>query len=223
MEDNPYMQERAADIRDVTKRVLANLLGKKLPNPATINEESIVVAHDLTPSDTAQLNKKYVKAFVTNIGGRTSHSAIMARTLEIAAVLGTNNITELVKDGDIWRFQVLLVKLLSTQLKNKLLSLKQLGEAYAKQKAEWALLKDAQTVTADGKHFELAANIGTPKDVEGVNDNGAEAVGLYRTEFLYMDSQDFPTEDDQYEAYKAVLEGMNGKPVVVRTMDIGGG
>ena len=101
MEDNPYMQERAADIRDVAKRVLAHLLGAKLPNPATIDEESIVIAHDLTPSDTAQLNKQFVKAFVTNIGGRTSHSAIMARTLEIAAVLGTNDITSRVKDGDI--------------------------------------------------------------------------------------------------------------------------
>ena len=222
MEDNPYMQERAADIRDVTKRVLANLLGKKLPNPATINEESIVVAHDLTPSDTAQLNKKYVKAFVTNIGGRTSHSAIMARTLEIAAVLGTNNITELVKDGDILAVSGITGEVVINPTEEQIAEFKAAGEAYAKQKAEWALLKDAKTVTADGKHFELAANIGTPKDVEGVNDNGAEAVGLYRTEFLYMDSQDFPTEDDQYEAYKAVLEGMNGKPVVVRTMDIGG-
>ena len=218
MEDNPYMQERAADIRDVTKRVLANLLGKKLPNPATINEESIVVAHDLTPSDTAQLNKKYVKAFVTNIG----HSAIMARTLEIAAVLGTNNITELVKDGDVLAVSGITGEVVINPTEEQIAEFKAAGEAYAKQKAEWALLKDAQTVTADGKHFELAANIGTPKDVEGVNDNGAEAVGLYRTEFLYMDSQDFPTEDDQYEAYKAVLEGMNGKPVVVRTMDIGG-
>ncbi|MFQ9329714.1 MAG: phosphoenolpyruvate--protein phosphotransferase [Streptococcus sp.] len=222
MEDNPYMQERAADIRDVTKRVLANLLGKKLPNPATINEESIVVAHDLTPSDTAQLNKQFVKAFVTNIGGRTSHSAIMARTLEIAAVLGTNNITELVKDGDILAVSGITGEVVINPTEEQIAEFKAAGEAYAKQKAEWALLKDAQTVTADGKHFELAANIGTPKDVEGVNDNGAEAVGLYRTEFLYMDSQDFPTEDDQYEAYKAVLEGMNGKPVVVRTMDIGG-
>ena len=222
MEDNPYMQERAADIRDVTKRVLANLLGKKLPNPATIDEESIVVAHDLTPSDTAQLNKKFVKAFVTNIGGRTSHSAIMARTLEIAAVLGTNNITELVKDGDILAVSGITGEVVINPTEEQIAEFKAAGEAYAKQKAEWAQLKDAQTVTADGKHFELAANIGTPKDVEGVNDNGAEAVGLYRTEFLYMDSQDFPTEEDQYEAYKAVLEGMNGKPVVVRTMDIGG-
>ena len=222
MEDNPYMQERAADIRDVTKRVLASLLGKKLPNPATIDEESIVVAHDLTPSDTAQLNKKYVKAFVTNIGGRTSHSAIMARTLEIAAVLGTNNITDLVQDGDVLAVSGITGEVVINPTEEQIAAFKAAGEDYAKQKAEWALLKDAQTVTADGKHFELAANIGTPKDVEGVNANGAEAVGLYRTEFLYMDSQDFPTEDDQYEAYKAVLEGMNGKPVVVRTMDIGG-
>ena len=222
MDDNPYMQERAADIRDVTKRVLANLLGKKLPNPATIDEESIIVAHDLTPSDTAQLNKKFVKAFVTDIGGRTSHSAIMARTLEIAAVLGTNNITELVKDGDILAVSGITGEVVINHTEEQIAEFKAAGEAYAKQKAEWAQLKDAPTVTADGKHFELAANIGTPKDVEGVNDNGAEAVGLYRTEFLYMDSQDFPTEEDQYEAYKAVLEGMNGKPVVVRTMDIGG-
>ena len=222
MDDNPYMQERAADIRDVTKRVLANLLGKKLPNPATIDEESIIVAHDLTPSDTAQLNKKFVKAFVTDIGGRTSHSAIMARTLESAAVLGTNNITELVKDGDILAVSGITGEVVINPTEEQIAEFKAAGEAYAKQKAEWAQLKDAPTVTADGKHFELAANIGTPKDVEGVNDNGAEAVGLYRTEFLYMDSQDFPTEEDQYEAYKAVLEGMNGKPVVVRTMDIGG-
>ncbi|HFI0136824.1 TPA: phosphoenolpyruvate--protein phosphotransferase [Streptococcus suis] len=222
MEDNPYMQERAADIRDVAKRVLAHLLGVRLPNPATIDEESIVIAHDLTPSDTAQLNKQFVKAFVTNIGGRTSHSAIMARTLEIAAVLGTNNITEIVKDGDVLAVNGITGEVVINPSEEVIAEFKVAGEAYAKQKAEWALLKDAQTVTADGKHFELAANIGTPKDVEGVNDNGAEAVGLYRTEFLYMDSQDFPTEDEQYEAYKAVLEGMNGKPVVVRTMDIGG-
>ena len=222
MEDNPYMQERAADIRDVAKRVLAHLIGVKLPNPATIDEESIVIANDLTPSDTAQLNKKFVKAFVTNIGGRTSHSAIMARTLEIAAVHGTNDITSSVKDGDTVAVNGITGDLIINPTEEEIAEFKAAGEAYAKQKAEWAILKDAKTVTADGKHFELAANIGTPKDVEGVNANGAEAVGLYRTEFLYMDSQDFPTEDEQYEAYKAVLEGMNGKPVVVRTMDIGG-
>ena len=222
MEDNAYMQERAADIKDVTKRVMANLLGVKLPSPALINEEVIIVAEDLTPSDTAQLDKKYVKAFVTNIGGRTSHSAIMARTLEIPAVLGTNNITELVSEGQLMAVSGLTGEVVLDPTPEQQSEFHAAGEAYAAQKAEWAALKDAETVTADGKHFGLAANIGTPKDVEGVNDNGAEAVGLYRTEFLYMDAQDFPTEEDQYEAYKAVLEGMNGKPVVVRTMDIGG-
>ena len=222
MEDNAYMQERAADIKDVTKRVMANLLGVKLPSPALINEEVIIVAEDLTPSDTAQLDKKYVKAFVTNIGGRTSHSAIMARTLEIPAVVGTNNITELVSEGQLMAVSGLTGEVVLDPTPEQQSEFHAAGEAYAAQKAEWAALKDAETVTADGKHFELAANIGTPKDVEGVNDNGAEAVGLYRTEFLYMDAQDFPTEEDQYEAYKAVLEGMNGKPVVVRTMDIGG-
>ncbi|GAX48429.1 phosphoenolpyruvate--protein phosphotransferase [Lactococcus reticulitermitis] len=222
MEDNPYMQERAADIKDVTKRVLANLLGKKLPSPATIDQEVIVVAHDLTPSDTAQLDKKFVKAFITNIGGRTSHSAIMARTLEIPAVLGTNNITTLVTDGQLLAVNGITGDVIIDPTETEQAEFIAAGKAYADQKAEWALLKDADTITADGKHFELAANIGTPKDVVGVNDNGGEAVGLYRTEFLYMDSQDFPTEDEQYEAYKAVLEGMNGKPVVVRTMDIGG-
>ena len=222
MEDNPYMQERAADIKDVTKRVLANLLGKKLPSPATIDQEVIVVAHDLTPSDTAQLDKKFVKAFITNIGGRTSHSAIMARTLEIPAVLGTNNITTLVTDGQLLAVNGITGDVIIEPTEAEQAEFLAAGKAYADQKAEWALLKDAETMTADGKHFELAANIGTPKDVVGVNENGGEAVGLYRTEFLYMDSQDFLTEDEQYEAYKAVLEGMNGKPVVVRTMDIGG-
>ncbi|WP_195426069.1 phosphoenolpyruvate--protein phosphotransferase, partial [Bacteroides cellulosilyticus] len=192
------------------------------PSPALINEEVIIVAEDLTPSDTAQLDKKYVKAFVTNIGGRTSHSAIMARTLEIPAVLGTNNITELVSEGQLMAVSGLTGEVVLDPTPEQQSEFHAAGEAYAAQKAEWAALKDAETVTADGKHFELAANIGTPKDVEGVNDNGAEAVGLYRTEFLYMDAQDFPTEEDQYEAYKAVLEGMKGKPVVVRTMDIGG-
>ena len=222
MEDNPYMQERAADIKDVTKRVLANLLGKKLPSPATIDQEVIVVAHDLTRSETAHLDKKFVKAFITNIGGRTSHSAIMARTLEIPAVLGTNNITTLVTDGQLLAVNGITGDVIIEPTEAEQAEFLAAGKAYADQKADWALLKDAETMTADGKHFELAANIGTPKDVVGVNENGGEAVGLYRTEFLYMDSQDFPTEDEQYEAYKAVLEGMNGKPVVVRTMDIGG-
>lgn len=222
MDDNAYMQERAADIRDVAKRILAHLLGVTLPNPSMINEEVIVVAHDLTPSDTAQLDRTYVKAFVTDIGGRTSHSAIMARSLEIPAIVGTKEITDKVKAGNILAVNGIIGDVIIDPTDAEKSEFEAEAKAYADQKAEWDKLKNAETVTADGKHVELAANIGTPKDLEGVHKNGGEAVGLYRTEFLYMDSSDFPTEEDQYQAYKAVLEGMEGKPVVVRTMDIGG-
>ena len=222
MEDNAYMQERAADIRDVAKRVLAHLLQVTLPNPAMINEEVIVVAHDLTPSDTAQLDRNFVKAFVTDIGGRTSHSAIMARSLEIPAIVGTGEITAKVKAGDILAVNGIEGDVIVHPTEEQKANFIQAGEAYAAQKAEWEKLKHAETVTADRKQFELAANIGTPKDLTGVHNNGGEGVGLYRTEFLYMDSSDLPTEDAQFEAYKEVLEGMAGKPVVVRTMDIGG-
>ena len=222
MDDNAYMQERAADIKDVAKRILAHLLNVTLPNPSMINEEVVVVAHDLTPSDTAQLDRNFVKAFVTDIGGRTSHSAIMARSLEIPAIVGTMEITAKVKAGDILAVNGIIGDVIVNPTDDQAAEFVEAGKAYAEQKAEWEKLKDAETVTADGKHFELAAIIGTPKDLEGVHNNGAEAVGLYRTEFLYMDSPDFPTEEDQYKAYKAVLEGMAGKPVVVRTMDIGG-
>ncbi|MBO0475858.1 phosphoenolpyruvate--protein phosphotransferase [Vagococcus sp. DIV0080] len=222
MVDNPYMQERAADIKDVTKRIMSHLVGVKLPDLSMINEEVIIVAEDLTPSDTAQLDRNFVRAFVTNIGGRTSHSAIMARSLEIPAVVGTKNITEAVSEGDILALDGSSGEVIVNPTAEEIAEFESKAKAFAELKAEWEKLKNAQTVTADGKHFELAANIGTPKDLEGVNGNGGEAVGLYRTEFLYMDSPDFPSEDDQFEAYKAVLEGMNGKPVVVRTMDIGG-
>ena len=222
MDDNAYMQERAADIRDVAKRIMAHLLGVTLPNPSMINEEVVVVAHDLTPSDTAQLDRNFVKAFVTDIGGRTSHSAIMARSLEIPAIVGTKEITAKVKAGDILAVNGIAGDVIIDPNEEQKAEFIKAGEDYAAQKAEWEKLKNAETVTADGKHFELAANIGTPKDLDGVHNNGAEAIGLYRTEFLYMDSSDFPTEEDQYAAYKAVLEGMGDKPVVVRTMDIGG-
>ena len=222
MEDNPYMQERAADIRDVSKRILAHLLGVKIPSPATIKDEVIIVAADLTPSDTAQLNRQYVKAFVTDIGGRTSHSAIMARSLEIPAIVGTKEVTSIAKDGDIIIVDGLSGDVFLNPSEEVIAEYRAKAEGFAAQQAEWEKLKDSKTYTKDGHQVELAANIGTPKDLEGVVNNGAEGVGLYRTEFLYMDSHEMPTEEDQFEAYKAVLEGMNGKPVVVRTMDIGG-
>ena len=222
MTDNAYMQERAGDIRDVTKRVMSHLLGVTLPNPALINEEVVIVAHDLTPSDTAQLDRNFVKGFITDIGGRTSHSAIMSRTLEIAAVVGSGNATSEVKDGDMVIIDGIEGDAIVNPSEDQLAEYKQKAADFAAQKAEWKLLKDAKSVTADGKEVTLAANIGTPDDVVGANDNGAEAVGLFRSEFLYMNSAELPTEDEQFEAYKKAIECMNGKQVVVRTMDIGG-
>ena len=220
--DNEYMKERAADIRDVSKRILAHLLGVDLPNPSLIDEEVIVIAEDLTPSDTAQLNKKYVKGFATNIGGRTSHSAIMARSLEIPAVVGTSSITEDVKNGDILILDGLDGVVLVNPDEATTAEYKEKYAKFEAQKAEWAKLVTEKSVTKDGHEVILAANIGTPADLEGVKNNGGEAVGLYRTEFLYMGRDQLPTEDEQFEAYKAVLEGMGDKPVVVRTLDIGG-
>lgn len=220
--DNEYMKERAADIRDVTKRVLAHLLGIQIPNPSMIAEEVVIVAEDLTPSDTAQLNRQFVKGFTTNIGGRTSHSAIMARSMEIPAVVGTKAATEEISNGDIVVVDGLKGEVHFNPTPEVLEAYKKIQEDFEKQKAEWAKLVNEKSVTADGHHVELAANIGTPKDLKGVVENGGEGVGLYRTEFLYMDRDQLPTEEEQYTAYKAVLEGMEGKPVVVRTLDIGG-
>ncbi|CEG26631.1 phosphoenolpyruvate--protein phosphotransferase [Bacillus sp. B-jedd] len=220
--DNEYMKERAADIRDVTKRVLARLMGVQLPNPSMIAEEVIIVGEDLTPSDTAQLNRQFVKGFTTDIGGRTSHSAIMARSMEIPAVVGTRSATEEIKNGDLVIVDGLKGEVHINPTPELVKAYEQVKEDYEAQKAEWAKLVNEKTVTADGHEVELGANIGTPKDLKGALENGAEAVGLYRTEFLYMGRDQMPTEEEQYEAYKAVLEGMKGRPVVVRTLDIGG-
>ncbi|EKN65573.1 phosphoenolpyruvate-protein phosphotransferase [Neobacillus bataviensis LMG 21833] len=220
--DNEYMKERAADIRDVTKRVLAHLLGVQLPNPSMIAEEVIIVAEDLTPSDTAQLNRTFVKGFTTNIGGRTSHSAIMARSMEIPAVVGTKTATEEIINGDLVVVDGLKGEVHINPTPELVAEYRKVHEDYEVQKAEWAKLVNEPTITNDGHHVELAANIGTPKDLKGVIENGGEGVGLYRTEFLYMGRDQLPTEDEQFESYKAVLEGMAGKPVVVRTLDIGG-
>lgn len=220
--DNEYFRERAADIKDIKKRILAHLLGVKVNDPSTIDEQVVIIAEDLTPSDTAQLDRNFVKGFATNIGGRTSHSAIMARSLEIPAVVGTKTILEDVKDGDMIILDGLEGNVIINPSADQVSHYEEVAKAYEAQKAEWAKLKNEKTVSKDGQHVELAANIGTPNDVEGVLGNGGEAVGLYRTEFLYMGRDNFPTEEEQFQAYKAVLEAMGDKPVVVRTLDIGG-
>ncbi|MDP4467896.1 phosphoenolpyruvate--protein phosphotransferase [Staphylococcus hyicus] len=220
--DNAYMKERAADIRDVSKRVLAHILGVELPNPSIIDESVVIVGHDLTPSDTAQLNKQYVQGFVTNIGGRTSHSAIMSRSLEIPAVVGTKTITSNVKQGDMMIVDGLTGDVIVNPTEDELKAYQQKRQSFFDDREELKKLRDEASKTLDGQHVELAANIGTPNDLEGVKDNGAEGIGLYRTEFLYMGRDSMPTEDEQFEAYKKVLEEMKGKRVVVRTLDIGG-
>ncbi|KMY49274.1 phosphoenolpyruvate--protein phosphotransferase [Peribacillus loiseleuriae] len=220
--DNEYMRERAADIRDVTKRLLAHLLGVQIPNPSMIAEEVIVISEDLTPSDTAQLNRQFVKGFTTDIGGRTSHSAIMARSMEIPAVVGTKEATKTIQNGDIVIVDGLNGQVHINPTPEVIKQYEKEAQAYEAQKAEWAKLVNEQTISKDGHHVELVANIGTPKDLVGVINNGGEGVGLYRTEFLYMGREQLPTEEEQFEAYKAVLEGLKGKPVVVRTLDIGG-
>ncbi|HIH0599340.1 TPA: phosphoenolpyruvate--protein phosphotransferase [Staphylococcus aureus] len=220
--DNEYMKERAADIRDVSKRVLSHILGVELPNPSMIDESVVIVGNDLTPSDTAQLNKEFVQGFATNIGGRTSHSAIMSRSLEIPAIVGTKSITQEVKQGDMIIVDGLNGDVIVNPTEDELIAYQDKRERYFADKKELQKLRDADTVTVDGVHAELAANIGTPNDLPGVIENGAQGIGLYRTEFLYMGRDQMPTEEEQFEAYKEVLEAMDVKRVVVRTLDIGG-
>ena len=219
--DNDYFRERAADIKDVTYRLKCNLLGLTIPDLSSISEDSIIVAYDLTPSDTAQLNT-FVKGFATSIGGKTSHSAIMANSLEIPAVVGCGDILSAVEHGDTLILDALDGEVFVNPDEEKIKKYEAKAKAYAEEKEALKVLVNAESVTTDGHKVELAGNIGGFKDVEGVLKNGGEGVGLFRTEFLYMDNDHFPTEEEQFEAYKAVLEGMQGRRVVVRTLDIGG-
>ena len=220
--DNEYMRERAADIKDVSKRVILNLSGKGGDAFAVTEPNTIIVAHDLTPSDTAQLDRSKVTGFLTNIGGRTSHSAIMARTLEIPAVVGLKDITTSVKNGDF----IIVDGIEGVCIINPEQSvIDEYTEKRAKFLAEQEELKkliSVEAVTKSGRRIEVCGNIGSPADAEAVLENGGDGVGLFRTEFLYMDRDQAPTEEEQFESYKKVLEVMNGKQVVIRTLDIGG-
>jgi phosphotransferase system enzyme I (PtsI) len=220
--DDEYMRERAADIKDVYGRLQLNLSGVKSSGVESFNEDTIIVAHDLTPSDTAQLDRSKVIAFLTDVGGKTSHSAIMARTLEIPAVVGLKDITVAVKDGDLLIVDgtegIIIINPSSEEIKEY----KDKKERFEKEREALKILKDVKTVTKEGKFIEIAGNIGSPEDVNQVIENGGDGVGLFRTEFLYMDRDDMPSEEEQYTSYKYVLEKMQDKPVVIRTLDIGG-
>ena len=220
--DNEYMRERAADIKDVSKRILANFAGKGGDGFAITENNTVVVAHDLTPSDTAGLDRTKVVGFITDIGGRTSHAAIMARTLEIPAVLGLGDITKCVKNGDMVIVDGITGDVIINPSEEVLAEYQAKKEKFQAEQEELKKLINVKTTTKSGRRIEVCGNIGKPEDVLGVIANGGDGVGLFRTEFLYMDRDRAPTEEEQFEAYKFVLEKMEGKQVVIRTLDIGG-
>lgn len=220
--DDEYLKERAADVRDIGKRLLKNILGMPIVDLSAIDKEVILVAADLTPSETAQLNLDKVLGFITDLGGRTSHTSIMARSLELPAIVGTSDATAKIKNGDYLILDGVNNHIYLNPSDQEIDKLKKFNEEYQQEKNELAKLKDLPAITLDGHQVEVCANIGTVRDVAGAERNGAEGVGLYRTEFLFMDRDSLPTEEEQFQAYKAVAEAMGSQAVIVRTMDIGG-
>ena len=220
--DDEYLKERAGDIRDIANRLVKNILGMYIVDLGDIQEESILVAYDLTPSETAQLNLEKVLGVVTDIGGRTSHTSIMARSLELPAIVGTNKVTKLVNTGDYLILDAINNQVYINPTASQIDELKALEAKISEEKAELAKLKDLPAITLDGHKVDVVANIGTIRDCDGAERNGAEGIGLYRTEFLFMDREQLPTEEEQFIAYKQVVEAMNGRLTVLRTMDIGG-
>ena len=220
--EDPYLRERAADLKDIGKRWLYNVTGTEILDLSNLPANSIIITKDLTPSDTAQLDLENTLAFVTEIGGKTAHSSIMARSLELPAVVGTGSVCgEVITGQDIIVDAIEGIVIIDpTEDEVKTYTAKR--EAYLAEKELLKQLKDKDAVSKDGIKVGAWANIGSPKDVPGLLRNGAKGIGLYRTEFLFMNNDRFPSEDEQFEAYKAVAEALEGKPVTIRTMDIGG-
>ena len=221
MEDE-YLRERASDVRDVTSRLLYTLLEKEKISIDILQEPVVLITHDLTPSQTASMDRKNVMGFLTNIGGKTSHTAIMARNLEVPAVVGLHGITALIKHGDIIAFNGDTGEVVINPTSEELEQFSKTKKAFHDHQLALRQLIGLKTETTDGFHIELAANIGTPQDLVSVNKNDGEAVGLYRTEFLFMDRKTMPSEDEQYDAYSQVIKGLQGKNCIIRTLDVGG-
>jgi phosphotransferase system enzyme I (PtsI) len=220
--DDPYIRERAADIKDVGNRLLLNVLDIEIKDISSMEENVIVVGHDITPSLMATLDREHVKGIVAEVGGATAHTAILARNLEIPAVLGAADVLSMVKDGQILIVDGSKGEIVINPDAEKVAEIQKKIEKAAIIKKELGLIKDLESATKDGHPIELAANIGLPIDADKAVEYGADGVGLFRTEFLYMDRSYPPDEEEQFGAYKKVLETMNGKPVIIRTMDIGG-
>ncbi len=221
MQDD-YMKARSSDIKDVGNRILSNLLGMAVAGLETSEKDTVIVAHDLTPSETAQLNHKNVIAFVTDLGGKTSHSSIMARSMGIPSVAGLNDITKVVKNGDILIVDAILGQVFINPDTETLNRYRRKKEEYEKEKEELKSLKNITVSTKSGKKIRVAGNIGKPEEVDFVIENGGDEIGLFRTELLYLDRDRLPNEKEQFEAYKAAVQKMQGKAVIIRTLDIGG-
>lgn len=221
MEDELF-RERAADVADVKTGLLADLLGKEVVDLSTLPENSVIVCHELTPSMTADIDKDHVAGIVTETGGRTSHSAIIARALEIPAVLSVPNITSEVATGNAIVVDGTNGKVIVNPSETELAEYKAQAEAYAAEKAALEAYRGKETVTADGIKVLLVANIGNPDDANGAVDADAEGIGLFRSEFLFMDAKELPSEEEQFAAYQKVALRMKDKPVIIRTLDVGG-
>lgn len=220
--DNEYLYARATALRDVTKRVLSHLLNVPLPDPGLLDHRAIFVANNITPTDTAQFDKLYVAGIVTTNGGRTSHFTIMSKTLSLPAVVGVKDATAIIHDGDLLIVDGIHGKVIVNPTKEEVEHYRLLAGKFIQEQQKWGALKDKQTVSADGRRFEVGANVGTFADVIDAQEDGAEGIGLLRTEFLYMSKDELPTEEQQFNAYKRFVSAMNGQRVVARTLDIGG-
>ena len=222
MTGNEYMQERATDFQNIQDQVLAELEGKKLPNLRELDHPVIIVAHSIGPADTSQMDGRFVKGIITDFGGRTSHAAIMARSLQIPAIVGCNDITKKVQNGRrviVDGFEGSAIIEPST---NDVKQYQKIADKFMNVRQQWKKMINQPSVTADGQRYKISANIGSSVDISSAIENGADGVGLFRTEFLYMKSDHLPTEEEQFNAYRRAVEQLNGKRLVVRTLDIGG-
>lgn len=222
MEGDEYMQARAADVGDISQRIIMNLKGIADNALDSITEPCIIISNDLTPSDTAKIGSKPVLGFITRIGGRTSHSAIMARSMGIPAVAGAGEKADQIQDGDELLLDGTAGEVVVNPDAETLAAFAKKQEAEAKRKEMLAKFKDRPGGTSDGRRIIIEGNIGKPDDAVRVAELGGEGVGLFRSEFLFMDRPDLPGEEEQFEAYKKACEILNGKPVIIRTLDIGG-
>ncbi|WP_242362837.1 phosphoenolpyruvate--protein phosphotransferase [Limosilactobacillus antri] len=220
--DNDYLQARGTAMRDVAKRLLSHLMAVELPDPQKLDHRAIIVAANITPTDTAQFDRRYVAGLVTDTGGRTSHFTIMSRTLSLPVVVGTKTATAEIKNGDLLIVDGIHGKVLVRPTEDEVERYRLLAGKFAREQEAWGAVRNQQTISADGRYFEVAANVGTLADLEDARKNGAEGIGLLRTEFLYMNQSRLPSEEEQFRAYKQFVAGMNEKQVVARTLDVGG-